>query len=399
MVRTEPRLRGDVDEILPGVIADRRHLHMHPELGFQEVETARFVEERLRSLGVEDIRTGVGKTGITGLIHGTATGGDNKTVLVRADMDALPIEEENEVDYRSQNQGVMHACGHDTHVSMLLGVARLLTERKDQFSGTVKVLFQPAEEGLGGAAAMVRDGALEDPKPDGALGMHIWQDVPVGTVWARPGTAMVASDRFKIVITGKGGHGAQPHRTIDPIAVGAQIVSALQTLVAREQDPNLPAVVTVGSFHAGSAPNVIPNTAELWGTIRTVNQDQREELAARIKALTEGIASSMRAVAVTEVMWGVFPVVNDPAMTDIVQDAAREVVGPDNVAEGPLMVVSEDMSEFLNRVPGCFFFVGSRNEEKGFTYGHHHARFDVDEEALGIGIETMTRSVLGYLAS
>jgi amidohydrolase len=398
MVSTEPRLRGDVDEILPGVVADRRHLHMHPELGFQEIETSRFVAERLRSLGVEDIRTAVGKTGITGLIRGTA-GEGGKTVLVRADMDALPIEEENEVDYRSQHEGVMHACGHDTHVSMLLGVARLLTERKDQFSGTVKLLFQPAEEGLGGAAAMVRDGALEDPKPDGALGMHIWQDAPVGTVWARPGIAMVASDRFKVVITGKGGHGAQPHRTIDPIAVGAQIITALQTLVAREQDPNLPAVVTVGSFHAGSAPNVIPNTAELWGTIRTVHQDQREELAARIKALTEGIASSMRATAVTEVMWGVSPVVNDPAMTGIVQDAAREVAGADNVAEGPLMVVSEDMSEFLNRVPGCFFFVGSRNEEKGFTYGHHHPRFDVDEEALGIGIETMTRSVLGYLVS
>jgi amidohydrolase len=396
MVATESRLRGDIDEIMPGVIADRRHLHMHPEMGFQEHETATFIAERLRSLGVEEIRTGVGKTGITGLIRGTG-GNGSKVILLRADMDALPITEENEVEYRSQNAGVMHACGHDTHVSMLLGTARMLTGRRDQFSGTVKLLFQPAEEGGGGAKAMISAGALEDPKPEAAFGIHIWQEFPVGTVMARAGTAMVGADSFTITVCGKGGHGGLPHLTIDPVAIGAQIIVALQTIVSRENDPNLPAIVTTATLQAGTAPNVIPDTATMTGTIRTVNEEQRAYVPRRIEEIAKGIAEAMRAEADVTIRWGVPPLVNDPVATEAVRAAAVEVVGEENVTDGPLLTVSEDMAEILRRAPGCFFFVGSRNPEKGLVWGHHHARFDVDEDALAVGIETMTRTVLRVL--
>jgi amidohydrolase len=397
MVASEPRLRGDIDEIMPGVVADRRHLHQHPELGFQEFETAKFVAERLRSLGIEDVRTGVGKTGVTGLIRGGK--GDGKVVLVRADMDALPIEELNEVEYRSQNPGVMHACGHDTHVSMLLGTARMLNERREQFAGTVKVVFQPAEEGGGGAMAMIADGALSDPAPDASLGLHIWQEYDLGIVAARAGTAMVGADRFEVVVRGKGGHGGLPHLTIDPVAIGAQIIVALQTIVSRENDPSLPAVVTAATLQAGTAGNVIPDTATVTGTIRTVTQEQREMIPRRIQEVARGVAAAMRAEAEVTIRWGVPPLVNDPAMTEIVRESAAEVVGEAGSVEGQILTVSEDMSEFLDRVPGCYFFVGSRNAERGLVWGHHHARFDVDEDAMAIGIETMTRSVLRYLGT
>jgi amidohydrolase len=395
MVATDTTLHREVDEILPGVIADRRHLHQHPELGFQEHETAKFVVERLQALGAEEIKPGIGRTGVTALIRGSLPG---KTVALRADMDALPIVEENDVEYKSQHNGVMHACGHDSHVAMLLGTARMLQQMRDRFAGTVKLIFQPGEEGLGGAMEMIKDGALENPAPDAIFGIHIWQGLDLGVVAARPGTAMVAADGFIITIHGLGGHGAQPHLCIDPIAVGAQIVTALQTIVARELDPTLPGVVTVGAFHAGEASNVIPETAELRGTIRAVTQDQREMLAKRIEEITQGIATAMRATIEVKITFGVPPTVNDAAMTEIVKSAAREVVGDEGTIDGPLMVVSEDMSEFLNRVPGCFYFVGSQNAERGLTWGHHHPRFDIDEEAMAIGIETMTRTVLKYLA-
>ena len=227
VVATTRDLKNDIDEIMPGVVADRRHLHQHPELGFQEFETAKLVAERLESMGVEDIRTGIAVTGVTGLIKGTKAGGPDTVVLVRADMDALPILEENNVDYRSQTDGKMHACGHDAHTSMLLGVGRLLLDRRDEFSGTVKLLFQPAEEGGGGARVMIEEGVLEDPAVDLVFGQHVAAEVPVGRIELRGGPCMAAADRFDILIKGKGGHGAQPHLTVDSIAVGAQIVTAL----------------------------------------------------------------------------------------------------------------------------------------------------------------------------
>ena len=399
MVTAAPRLRDDIDEILPGVIADRRHLHEHPELGFQEVETARFVAERLRSLGVDDIRTGIAKTGVTGLIRGTAPqAGPAKTVLLRADMDALPIEEENQVEYRSTAGGVMHACGHDGHTAMLLGVARLLLERRDRFAGAVKLLFQPAEElPPGGAQAMIAEGVLDDPKVDAAFGMHLAQEQPVGAIALRGGPAMAAADRFVVVVHGKGGHGARPQSTVDPIAVGAQIVTALQTLVSRETDPLAAAVVTVGAFRAGDAFNVIPDTAELRGTVRTFDPAVRDALEERIEAVVRGVAGAMRADVAFTYTRGYPPTVNHPAETALVREVATELFGPERVIESPQKMGAEDFSYFLEAVPGCFFFVGSRNPDKGLIWGHHHPRFDFDEEALGTGIEAMVATTLRYL--
>jgi amidohydrolase len=394
MVVALPALQREIDELLPGVIADRRYLHQHPELGFQEHETARFIAERLRAIGVDEVRTGVGKTGVVGILRGGKPG---KVVALRADMDALPVTEENDVDYKSQNAGVMHACGHDAHVSMLLGVARVLASRRDEIPGTVKFIFQPAEEGLGGAKAMIADGALEDPKVDGIFGLHIWQEAPVGVVEVRDTVAMVAGDGFKMTVTGKGGHGALPHTTVDPIMVGAQIVTALQTVIARSTDPTIPGVVTVGAFHAGLASNVIPSTAELRGTIRTVTEDQREMTHRRVREISEGIAAAMRAEIDTEILFGVPATVNTPAMAQIVREVATDLVGAANVHEGPIKAASEDMSHFLNLVPGCYYFVGSRNESKGLVWGHHHARFDIDEESMAIGISTLAGSALRFL--
>ncbi|MFN8589962.1 MAG: amidohydrolase [Thermomicrobiales bacterium] len=394
---TATALRDDIDEILPGVVADRRDFHEHPELANQEVRTAGIVAERLRALGVEDIRTGIASTGVTGLIRGRKPG-PGRTVLLRADMDALPIPEENDVEYRSQNPGVMHACGHDAHTAMLLGVTRLLLDRRDEFAGTVKVLFQPAEEfPPGGAKPMIDAGVLDDPKVDAAFGQHIAQEHPVGEIWVRTGPAMAAADRFHMVIKGKGGHGARPQGTIDPIVIGAQIVVALQTLVSRSIDPTEEAVVTVGTFKAGEAFNVIPDTAELGGTVRTFTAANRDFLEERIEKLARGIANAMGADLAFRYIRGYPATVNDPAMTDLVREVAAAVVGPDNVHESPLMMGAEDFSYFLEEVPGTFWFVGSKNEERGLIWGHHHPRFDLDEASLPVGMETMVNVALRYL--
>jgi amidohydrolase len=384
------------EEILPGVVADRRYIHEHPELGFQEFETAKLVAERLRSLGVEDIRTGIAVTGVTGLIRGTKPG-TGKVVLLRADMDALPIQEENNVDYKSQVPGKMHACGHDAHTAGLLGVARLLMSRRDQFSGTVKLLFQPAEEGGGGALVMINEGVLEDPKVDAAFGLHVDQGSPVGIISLRSGPALAAADRFTAVIKGKGGHGAHPHETIDPVAVGAQIVTALQTIVGREVDPTEPAVVTVGALIAGEAANVIPDTAELRGTLRSFNPEVRVQLATRVEEITRGIAAALRAEVDYTHKPGYPATVNDEAMTELVRGVAIEVVGEENVVTPAVQMGAEDFSYFLERVPGSFFFVGSKNTARGLVWGHHHPRFDLDEDVMVYGMEIMVRTALKYL--
>jgi amidohydrolase len=382
---------------MPVVIADRRQFHEYPELGFQEFETARGVVDRLRAMGVEDIRTEIAVTGVTGLIHGGK--GPGKVVLLRADMDALPILEENDVEYKSRNPGKMHACGHDAHTAMLLGIARVLTARKDEFAGTVKLLFQPAEEGGGGAKVMIDEGVLSDPNVDAVFGMHMAQGNPVGTIAARPGPALAAADRFYVTIKGKGGHGAHPDLTFDPIAIGAHIVTALQTIVAREIDPVKPAVCTVGALIAGEAANVIPDTATLRGTLRSFDPEVREHLAEAVERLCRGVATAMRADVDFEYAQGYPATVNEPGMTAMVMEVAAEVVGAENVIESPPIMGAEDFSYFLEQRPGCFYFVGSANEEKGLTWGHHHPRFDIDEESMANGMEVMVRTVLRYLES
>lgn len=397
MVATTRDLKSDIDEIMPGVIADRRHLHQHPELGFQEFETARLVAERLESMGVEDIRTGIAVTGVTGLIKGTKPGGPEKVVLVRADMDALPILEENEVDYRSKVDGKMHACGHDAHTSMLLGVGRLLLDRRNEFSGTVKLLFQPAEEGGGGARVMIEEGVLDDPPVDLVFGQHVISDLPLGMIDLRGGPCMAAADRFEILIKGRGGHGAQPHLTVDPIAIGAQIVTALQTIVAREVDPTKQAVVTVGAFIAGDAANVIPDTAVMRGTLRSFDPEVRALIGRRVGEIATGIASAMRAEVEYTYNPGYPATINDPEQTEKVRAIARSVVGEDNVITGDLQMGAEDFSYFLERKPGCFFFTGVRDEENGISWGHHHPKFDIAEDGMAIGMEVMVRTVINAL--
>ena len=395
MTATRASLRDDIDEIMPGVIADRRHLHQHPELGFQEFETSAFVADRLRQLGVEDVRTGIATTGVTGIIRGGR--GLGKVVLLRADMDALPIHEQNDVDYKSVNQGVMHACGHDAHTSMLLAVSRLLMDRRDEFAGTVKVLFQPAEEGGGGAKVMIDEGVMDDPKVDAVFGLHMDQDSPVGTIGWVAGPAGAASDRFDLTIQGRGGHGARPSRCVDPIVVGSEIIVALQTIVSREINPILPAVITIGAFRAGEAPNVIPDTAEMRATVRSFDPEVRELLQKRISEIIEGIATTMRATVDLRYHLGYPPLINEPEMTELVRQVATDVVGPERTVEGKPQMGSEDFSYFLQRVPGSFFNVGTKNPDKGLIWGHHHPRFDIDEEGMSYGIETMVGVVKRYL--
>lgn len=397
MVAVTRELKNDIDEIMPGVIADRRYLHQHPELGFQEFETAKLVAERLTAMGVEDIRTGIAVTGVTGLIHGTKKDGPQRVVLVRADMDALPILEENEVDYRSLVDGKMHACGHDAHTSMLLGVAQLLLDRRDEFGGTVKLLFQPAEEGGGGARVMIEEGVLENPTVDLVFGQHVSSSVPMGQIELRPGACMAAADRFDILIRGKGGHGAQPHLTVDPIAVGAQIVTALQTIVAREVDPTKEAVVTVGAFLAGDASNVIPDTATMRGTLRSFDPEIRELLGRRVGEIATGIGSAMRATVEYTYTPGYPATINDPEQTEMVREVAASIVGEENTLIGALQMGAEDFSYFLEQKPGSFFFTGTRAEERGIHWAHHHPKFDVAEEGMAVGMEVMTSVVLRAL--
>ncbi|MGC4105213.1 MAG: amidohydrolase [Thermomicrobiales bacterium] len=398
---TAVQLKNDADEILPGVVADRRWLHEHPEVGMHEFETAAFVTQRLAQIGVEDVQTGINVTGITGLIRGTGTvGNPDKVVLVRADMDALPILEENAVEYVSQNPGVMHACGHDAHTAMLLGLSRILMDRRGEFAGTVKVLFQPAEEvDPGGAKGMIAEGVLEHPHVDVVLGLHVASSIPTGEIHLRPGPSNAAPDAFSIRIQGKGSHAAEPHQSVDPIIVGSQIVLALQALVSRETDPMDAAVVSVTAFLAGEAFNVIPDTAELRGTVRTIRNEVREHLSRRLAEVAEGIGATFGATVTTDYIFGAPSIVNDPAVVELVRAAAIQVVGEENVHEATVGMGGEDFSYFTEARPGCFFNVGTRNEERGIVWGHHHPRFDIDEEGMAPGMATMANAVLSILAA
>ena len=391
------KIRQDVDEMLPGIVADRRHLHENPELGFQEFKTAEFVRQRLEQLGIDDIRTGIGGTGVTGLITGTGEG-SARNVLVRADMDALPILEENDTEYASQNDGVMHACGHDGHTAILLGLARLLSDRKDTFSGTVKLCFQPAEElPPGGAQAMIKEGVMNEPPIEAVFGLHLANETPVGKILVGSGPVMAAADGYTITIHGQGGHGAYPHGCIDPVIVGAQIVVALQTVVSRNTDPMDASVVSNCVFQSGDAFNVIPDTAVLKGTVRTFKDETRDLMEKRITEIATTIAEAMGATATVEYTRGYPATINDEAMTELAREAAIAAVGEENVIAKPPAMGAEDMSYFQLEAPGSYFFVGSRNEEKGFKWGHHHPKFDIDEEALGHGLTAMAMNVLTYL--
>jgi amidohydrolase len=387
----------DLKDVATQVVLDRRRLHQHPELGFQEHETAAFVAERLRAHGLR-VQTGIAGTGVIGTLRGGKPG---KTVLLRADMDALPIEEANDVPYRSTVPGVMHACGHDGHTAILLAAARVLAERRDGLAGTIKFVFQPCEERPpGGAKPMIEGGVLEDPRVDAVFGLHLAQELPAGTVAARPGPVMAAADMFRLEIRGKGGHAAYPHECVDAALVAAQVLVALHAIVAREVKPIEPAVITVGQIAAGSAPNVIPDTALLRGTVRTFDKKLREQLARRVEEVAVGVSRAMRADCTCTYEWGYPAVVNEPTMTALVLDVAKQVVGADRIAAREPSMGGEDFAYFLEERPGCFFNVGTRNEARGLIWGHHHPRFDIDDEAaLPVGVDMFVRLVERYLAS
>lgn len=390
------RLKSEIDERVPDMVATRRDLHEHPELAFEEVRTSNIVAQRLRALGLE-VQTGVGQTGVVGLLHGGASRHGTKTIAIRADMDALPIYELNEIDYRSQTDGKMHACGHDGHTTILLTVADILTKRRDQLVGNVKFVFQPAEEVVGGARPMVKEGAMEGV--DGVIGLHLISDYPVGRIGVRAGPVFASADGIVLTVRGKGGHAAMPETTVDPIVIASYIVTALQTLISRETSPFSPAVVTIARIIAGTAFNIIPETAEMHGTVRAFTPEERDRLLRRIRELAGGIASAMGGSCAVQVNAGCPPCVNDAAMTELVRGAAVATVGEQSVDSGTeiMSTGSDDMAEFLNAVPGCYFIVGARNPEKGAKYAHHHPRFNIDEDAMPIAVEVLSRAAMDYL--
>jgi len=389
-------LKSEIDEIVPDIVALRRDLHEHPELAFEEVRTSGIVAQRLRALGL-DVRTGVAKTGVVGLLRGGKGGPGAKTIAIRADMDALPIHELNEIDYRSTVDGKMHACGHDGHTSIALAVADILSKRRDELNGNVKFVFQPAEEQIGGAEPMVKEGAMEGV--DGIIGLHLISNYPLGRVGVRSGPVFASADRFIITVRGKGGHAAMPEESVDPIVIAAYIITALQTLISRETSPFRPAVITIGRVQAGSAFNIIPETAELQGTMRAFSREHREKLLRRIRELANGVAGAMGGSCEVQVFDGCPPCVNEEAMTGLVRRAAVETVGEQAVdtSEDVMTTGSDDMAYFLDAVPGCYFIVGANNPEKGANYPHHHPRFNIDEDALPIAVEVLARAAMDYL--
>jgi len=376
------------------LIETRRDLHMHPELGMQEERTARIVAEHLTNLGLE-VRTNVGGTGVVGLLQGARPG---RTIAIRADMDALPIQDQKTCDYASKRAGVMHACGHDGHTATLMGVASLLAAMRDSFCGNVKFLFQPAEEGPGGAKPMIEDGALLDPVVDACIGLHLFLDLPVGKAGVKYGTISAASDSIEIRVKGLGGHGAGPHEAVDAIAVAGNLLVALQTIVSREISPVEPAVVTIGTIAGGYRGNVIADEVSMTGTVRTLDHATRMAMPQRIERIIKGITDAMRASYQFTYSYGYPSVVNDSGITEMVEHAAREVVGQGNVEhiQAPTMG-AEDFAYFAQAVPACFLRLGARNEAKGITAPGHNARFDFDEEAMPTGVAILSLAALNFL--
>lgn len=382
------------------VLSFRRHLHQNPELSFHEVETARFVAEKLKALGLE-VQEGLGvreaHTGVCALIKGRNP--EKRVVALRADMDALPILEKNTVAYKSKNEGVMHACGHDVHTSSLLGTAMILNEIKDSFEGTVKLIFQPGEESPpGGASLLIEDGILENPKPDVIIGQHVWPQIPTGMVGIAKGTFLASADMFEITITGKGGHAAMPQFCIDPIVVSSHVVLALQNLASRMNDPLNPMVLSVCNIVGGDANNVIPNEVKLGGTLRAMNEEWRQEALNKLKDLVTSIAESFGASSEVEIIPGYPSLFNNVALTSQIESSVGEYIGRERVVEMPKAMGSEDFSFYTHHMPGCFYVIGVGNNEKGITANVHEDTFNIDEDALALAPGLMAWLALEQLS-
>jgi amidohydrolase len=394
-----PNFLQHAEELFPYTQTLRRDFHRHPELGFREVRTGGIVAKELEALGIE-VTKGIGKTGVVGYLEGSKPG---PTILLRFDMDALPITEETGAEYSSTNVGVMHACGHDGHTAIGLTVAKMLHAHRDELAGSIKFCFQPSEEGLngeemGGNLMMIRDGVLDGPKVEKTLALHVWNDKPLGWLSVAKGPVMAGAEMFSIKLTGKGGHGAAPDTTIDPVVAAAQIVTALQTIASRNAPPLKATVVSVTSLHAGTTFNVIPQTAEINGTIRNFDPDVRKMVLARFEQIVRGIASSMGCEAGITLKQVTPTVINDETITESVLKSARTLFPEADIDTAPYLTMgAEDMGYMQEKVNGCYFMIGSANAEKNLNYNHHHPKFDFDERALVTGAALMATAAADLL--
>lgn len=399
MEELKPKVKELAKKYANDILADRRHIHAHPELSFEEYETSKYVAERLRSFGLTP-QEKVANTGLTVLIEGKNPG--SKTVALRADMDALPIVEANEVPYKSTKEGIMHACGHDAHTSSLLGTARILNEIKEEFEGTFKLIFQPGEERIpGGASLMIKDGVLkpvnETKAPASIIGQHVMPFLPVGTIGFREGLYMASADEIYVTITGQGGHGAMPERMIDPVLISSHIIVALQQIISRSCDPKMPSVLSFGMVEAKGATNIIPDVVKIEGTFRTYDETWRAEAHRRMKKMAEGIAESMGATCDFDIHVGYPHLKNHPTMTRRMKNAAEVYMGKENVVDLDLWMAAEDFAFYSQEIDACFYRLGTRNEAKGIVSSVHTPTFNIDEDALEIGAGLMSWLALNEL--
>jgi len=373
----------------PEIIAIRRHLHRHPELSFQEVETGKYIASKLTNYGIRH-EHGWGVNGVVAYIEGNDP--SSKTIALRADIDALPIAEMNDVPYKSQNQGVMHACGHDVHSASLLGAARILHELRNEFEGTIKLIFQPAEERLpGGASILIAEGVLENPAPANIIGQHVLPALTTGKVGFRPGMFMASADELYVTVRGKGGHGAMPHENIDPVVITSHIVVALQQIVSRRSNPIVPSVLTFGKINStGGSTNIIPNEVKMEGTFRTMDEDWRAKAHHLMKKMAESMAESMGGACDFHIEKGYPFLKNDEELTLRSRQHAVEYLGEGNVGDLPMRMTAEDFAYYSQKIPACFYRLGTGNVDKGITSPIHTDTFDVDEDSLLVGMGLMS---------
>ncbi len=377
-------------ELFEKVKGYREHLHKYPELSYQEFNTMQFVSDTLTHLGIEH-KTAVGDTGVIAVIYGNKNTPNQPCIGLRSDLDALPIREENQVDYKSTIDGVMHACGHDVHTSILLGVAEIVNELKDELLQPVKLIFQPGEEkNPGGATFMIRDGVLHNPEVKEMYALHVFPDMITGNVGFREGLYMASCDEIYVTIHGKGGHGATPHVTIDPILIGASIITTIQQIISRNCDPTIPSVLTFGHFEGLGATNIIPDKVHLKGTFRTMNEIWREKAWELIKTHVKNVTEAYGGTAEIEISKGYPYLENNPKITGILREKAIDYLGASKVEALPIRMTSEDFSYYSQEIPVCFFRLGVRNESKGIVYGVHHPKFNIDSQALKTGMQIMS---------
>lgn len=376
---------------------NRRYLHMHPELSFKEHNTSHFIQKKLDEMGIEYV-SGIAENGICAIINGTGENSVDRCILIRADMDALPINEISNKPYKSQTENVMHACGHDAHTAVLLGVCKALNNLKHTFGGVVKAVFQPGEETSGGALPMIEEGVLENPHTDVCVALHCDPDLDCGTIRIKPGSLYASPDDFKIVIKGKGGHGAEPHKCVDPIMISATVIQGLNNLISRETDPFDNAVISIGSIHGGSATNIIPDSVEIQGTARSLTNEVRNILEKRIGETAAGICKAYGAECEYEYTELFPPLINDDQLAEFVYDSACRILGKENcIWGGAPTMAGEDFAYFSQNRPSVLFKLGCRNENLGIINPIHHSSFDIDENCLKTGVKVFTRFVLDYL--